>query len=112
MRWYNKILKLFGDRRILTHDEYWRQVRADLTARHIIVVEARQYELLRDIAALADIATRHPDSTGLENGLEAAKRLRSAVLTYKIVEQDMIDGKPIPPSANRTREVHLMDIPG
>lgn len=106
MKWYNHIFERLGHRRLFTREEFFAQARAEFRSHELRVITRRQHELLLDIAALADICTRHPNEVGLDQGLEAAKRLRTAVMTFKIVQQD----QEHPPSTNKEQEGHLMSI--
>lgn len=112
MKWYNKyIFDRFGHRRLMTRDEYMGQIRAELESHSLRVLEKREHELLLEIAALANIATKaiaSGDRDGLDNGLDAIERLQPALMSFKIVQQNKLAEDP--PSANRTREVVLMDI--
>lgn len=108
MKWYNVIFSKIGNRRLMTQQEFWAQVKVEAKVRSIRVVEGRQHELLLRIAALADIATRHAkNNNDLQNGLTAAKELRTAIMTYKIVE----DNANTPPSTNAHEELILADFP-
>lgn len=111
MRWYNKVLSKFGDRRIMTHAEYWAQVQRDMKRRNIIVIEKREWELLRDIAGMANILCRrgryHPLADNAENR-ELLRRMELAVATYKIVEDNLTQNTP--PSTNVREEMHLIEV--
>lgn len=114
MTWYNKIFDLFGHRRLMTHGEFWIQVRKEIGQGSFRVIPRRQHELLLDIAATANVIVGDVE---IYNKLrdsekrpfkEAVQRLHSALMSYKIVEQD----ENPPPSTNAHKELHLMDIPG
>lgn len=111
MKWYDRIFKLFGDRRLLTHAEYWAQVQRDMRRRNIIVIEKREWELLRDIASMANIFCRrgryHPLADNAENR-ELLRRMELAVATYKIVEDNLTQNTPH--STNVREELHLIEV--
>lgn len=109
MKWYNKILDKFGGRRLMNRAEYWQQVHAEIEHGSIRIIPGREHELLRDIAAIGLLIVRkyrRADSNDID---ELVRRMELALATYAIVEDDK--RQDIPPSANRMREVHLMDIP-
>lgn len=111
MKWYNKILRRLGDRRLLTHDEFEKLMLEQfrLTNPAFRIIPKRQHELLLDIAAISQLLNESVSKKTPRHRLSLIQqRLQSALMTYKIVEDDA----NIPPSTNAHEELHLMDIPG
>lgn len=107
MSWYNRwIFRHIGNRRLLTEEEFRLAMLGRFQSGQLRVVEARDHELLLDIAATSQgIVSKYVGTSRGPIRFDDAlvQRLQSALISYKIREQDQQGGR---------EEVSLMEIPG
>lgn len=108
MKWYDRLFRLLGNRRLMTEEEFWARVRAESEAKNIRVVDRRQHELLVEVAALASLAVGVWQRQRATIDADVMRRLQTAVMTYKIVEQDA----NTPHSTIKIGEVEMLEMPG
>ena len=112
MRWYNRIFRRLGDRRLMTREEFILQVAYELASRDrgFMVMPRVKYRMLLEIAATASLLNRELDDHPLfleKLGwcLPIQQRLQEQLMTFKEAENT-------PHSTNAYGEEVLMNIPG
>lgn len=100
MKWYNRIFRRLGQRRLFTREEFIIQVAYELANRDkgFMIMPRAKYRMLLEIAACADLSIRYP-------GLPIQQRLQQALIDYKLSNE-------APPSTNAHEEQHLMSMGG
>lgn len=108
MTWYNRVLRWFGDWRLIDRGQYLRQVMTELRYGELKVIHHYEHSALQEIAAVANVIYQekrklYPSAVIID---AAIQRLEKPLMVYRLALKAEND----PPSANRTQEEHLMDI--
>lgn len=114
MSWYNWIAYyLLGKRRLFTRREYWEQFARDLQGmKRVKLVDAREYDLLYEVAAHANALMRvlPASSTRSRTAADIRRRLETVLATYAAAERIRL-APPVGNAALHSSEEVVMEQP-